>query len=190
MNRKLKIQAGSSRKSAYDLRSHISDATQRHTLAIQCDNEAGVLARVVGLFSGRGYNIESLTVAEVDHEGHRSRITIVTKGKNAVIEQIKAQLRRLVPVHQVTDLTEDGPSVERELALLKVRGVGEKRVEALRLADIFRAKVVDSTLESFVFELTGTPEKIDAFADLMRPLVLCEIARTGVVGIRRGEDTE
>ena len=187
MNDKLNIKAGSSRKSAYDLRSHIDDALERHTLAILCDNEAGVLARVVGLFSGRGYNIESLTVAEVDHAGHQSRITVVTTGKLAVIEQIKAQLGRLVPVHHVTDLTVEGPSVERELALLKVCGVGEKRVEALRLADIFRAKVVDSTLGSFTFELTGTPEKIDAFAELMRPLALCEIARTGVAAIRRGE---
>ena len=160
---------------------------ERHTLAIIVDNEAGVLARVIGLFAGRGYNIESLTVAEVDHEGHRSRITIVTTGTPSVIDQIEAQLGRIVPVHEVHDLTTEGPSVERELALFKVAGAGEARIEALRLAEIFRANVVDSTLESFVFEITGTPEKIDAFADLMRPLGLLEMARTGVAALSRGE---
>jgi acetolactate synthase-1/3 small subunit len=133
------------------------------------DNEAGFLARVIGLFSGRGYNIDSLTVAEVDHKGHKSRITVVTRGTESVIDQIKAQLGRIVPVHEVKDLTVEGSPVERELALIKVSGTGDKRIEALRLAEIFRANVVDSTLESFVFEITGTPEKIDAFADLMRP---------------------
>ena len=182
----LKIKKGSSRKSAYDLRDPNSDIIERHTLACVVDNEAGVLARVIGLFSGRGYNIESLTVAEVDHEGHLSRITIVTTGTPAVIEQIKAQLGRIVPVHDVHDLTVEGPAVERELALLKVEGAGDKRVEALRLADIFRANVVDSTLDSFVFEITGTTEKIDAFAELMRPLGLCEVARTGVAALPRG----
>ncbi len=182
----LRIKSGTSRKSAYDLRSPVIEDHETHTLAIIVDNEAGVLARVVGLFSGRGYNIESLTVAEVDHEGHVSRITIVTNGKPAVIEQIKNQLGRIVSVRKVLDLTTEGPSVERELALLKVKGKGQNRVEALRLADIFRAKVVDSTLESFTFELTGPPDKIDAFADLVRPLKLVEIARTGVVGISRG----
>ncbi|HHL22834.1 MAG TPA: acetolactate synthase small subunit, partial [Aliiroseovarius sp.] len=151
------------------------------------DNEAGVLARVIGLFSGRGYNIDSLTVAEIDHLGHQSRITIVTTGTPAVIEQIKAQLGRIVPVHEVHDLTVEGPAVERELALLKVAGTGEKRVEALRLADIFRTNVVDSTLTSFTFEITGTPEKIDAFTDLMRPLGLTEIARTGVAALPRSD---
>jgi acetolactate synthase-1/3 small subunit len=150
------------------------------------DNEAGVLARVIGLFSGRGYNIDSLTVAEVDHQGQLSRITIVTTGTPQVIEQIKAQLSRIVPVHEVRDLTVEGQSVERELALIKVSGNGEKRVEALRLADIFRANVVDSTLDSFVFQITGTIEKVDAFADLMRPLGLTEIARTGVAALSRG----
>ena len=159
---------------------------ESHTLAIVVDNEAGVLARVIGLFSGRGYNIDSLTVAEIDHKGHRSRITIVTSGTPQVIEQIKAQLGRIVPVHEVHDLTVEGASVERELALFKVAGNGDKRVEALRLADIFRANVVDSTLESFVFQLTGTPDKIDAFAELMQPLGLREIARTGVAAISRG----
>ena len=182
----LKIKKGSSRKSAYDLRDPNSDIIERHTLACVVDNEAGVLASVIGLFSGRGYNIESLTVAEVDHEGHLSRITIVTTGTPAVIEQIKAQLGRIVPVHEVHDLTVEGPAVERELALLKVEGAGDKRVEALRLADIFRANVVDSTLDSFVFEITGTTEKIDAFAELMRPLGLCEVARTGVAALPRG----
>ncbi|MCP5086383.1 MAG: acetolactate synthase small subunit [Rhodobacteraceae bacterium] len=182
----LSLKKGISRKSAYDLRSLYGDEIESHTLAVIVDNEAGVLARVIGLFSGRGYNIESLTVAEVDHEGHRSRITVVTIGTPAVIEQIKAQLGRLVPVHDVHDLTVEGPSVERELALIKVNGVGEKRVEAMRTADVFRATVVDSTLESFVFEITGAPEKIDAFVDLMRPLGVSEVARTGVAAITRG----
>ncbi len=186
----LKIKKGSSKHSAYDLRDPHSEVQERHTLAVVVDNEAGVLARVIGLFSGRGYNIESLTVAEVDHTGHRSRITVVTTGTPAVIEQIKAQLERMVPVHEVMDLTVAGPAIERELALLKVAGTGEKRVEALRLADIFRANAVDSTLESFVFELTGTPEKIDAFADLMRPLGLVEVARTGVAAIARGASAD
>lgn len=182
----LKIKKGTSRHSAYDLRDPNSDVIESHTLAVLVDNEAGVLARVIGLFSGRGYNIDSLTVAEVDHTGHRSRITIVTRGTPAVIEQIKAQLGRIVPVHEVHDLTVEGRTVERELALFKVAGDGEKRVEALRLADIFRANAVDSTLTSFVFEITGTPEKIEAFAELMRPLGLVEVARTGVAALGRG----
>ena len=183
----LKLKKGSTSHSAYNLRPTFSDTIEQHTLAVVVDNEAGVLARVIGLFSGRGYNIESLTVAEVDHTGKRSRITIVTRGTPQVIEQIKAQLGRIVPVHQVNDLTVEGPTVERELALIKVSGDGDKRVEALRLADIFRAKVVDSTLSSFTFELTGTPDKIDAFAELMRPLGLAELARTGVAALSRGE---
>ena len=183
---KLALKKGSSRKSAYNLRSTLSDVIETHTIAVLVDNESGVLARVIGLFAGRGYNIESLTVAEVDHTGHLSRITIVTTGTPAVIEQIKAQLARIVPVHEVHDLTVEGPSVERELAIVKVAGTGDKRVEALRLADIFRASVVDTTLESFVFEITGTPDKIDAFVDLMRPLGLVEIARTGVAAMSRG----
>ena len=181
----LRIKKGSSSHSAYDLRDYHETAIERHTLAVVVDNEAGVLARVIGLFSGRGYNIESLTVAEIDHTGHRSRITIVTAGTPSVIEQIKAQLGRIVPVHEVHDLTVEGPSVERELGLFKVAGTGEKRVEALRLADIFRANVVDSTLESFVFEITGTSEKIDAFVELMTPLGLIEVARTGVAALSR-----
>ena len=185
----LKIKKGSTKHSAYNLRANFSDEIETHTLAVIVDNEAGVLARVIGLFSGRGYNIESLTVAEVDHQGHLSRITIVTTGTPAVIEQIKAQLGRIVPVHEVHDLTVEGAAVERELALIKVAGSGDKRVEALRLADIFRAQVVDSTLDSFVFQITGTPDKIDAFADLMRPLGLTEMARTGVAALSRGMET-
>ena len=183
----LKIKKGSSKHSAYNLRPTFSDVDETHTLAVLVDNEAGVLARVIGLFAGRGYNIESLTVAEIDHEGNRSRITIVTTGTPQIIEQIKAQLGRIVPVHEVHDLTVEGPSVERELALLRVNGTGEKRVEALRIADIFRASVVDSTLQSFVFQITGASEKIEAFAELLRPLGLTEIARTGVAALSRGD---
>jgi acetolactate synthase-1/3 small subunit len=182
----LNIEQGSSSHSAYDLRSHMSDEVETHTLAVLVQNEAGVLARVIGLFSGRGYNIESLTVAEVDHEGGRSRITIVTSGTPQVIQQIKMQLERMVPVHEVSDLTVEGPFVSRELALIKVVAKGEHRVEALRIAEIFRANVVDSTLESFVFEITGTPEKVDAFTELMRPLGDVRLARTGVAAIARG----
>ncbi|MBY6081472.1 MULTISPECIES: acetolactate synthase small subunit [Ruegeria] len=182
----LHIKKGSTRHSAYNLRPTFSDVQERHTIAVLVENEPGVLARVIGLFSGRGYNIESLTVAEVDHTGHLSRITIVTTGTPQVIEQIKAQLGRIVPVHDVHDLTVEGPSVERELAIIKVVGEGDKRVEALRLADIFRANVVDSTLNSFIFEITGAPDKIDAFADLMRPLGSVEVARTGVAALLRG----
>jgi acetolactate synthase I/III small subunit len=182
----LQIKKGATKHSAYNLRATFSDTQERHTIAVLVENEPGVLARVIGLFSGRGYNIESLTVAEVDHTGHLSRITIVTTGTPQVIEQIKAQLGRIVSVHDVHDLTVEGPSVERELAMFKVIGDGEKRVEALRLADIFRANVVDSTLNSFVFEITGAPEKIDAFADLMRPLGLSEMARTGIAALLRG----
>ena len=160
---------------------------EKHTIAVLVANEAGVLARVIGLFSGRGYNIESLTVAEVDAAKALSRITIVTSGTPQIIEQIKAQLRRLVPIHKVSDLTVDGPSVERELALVKVVASGEKRVESLRIAQVFRAGVVDSTNKSFVFEITGSTEKLDAFINLMGPLGLKDISRTGVVAIARGE---
>ncbi len=159
---------------------------EKHTVAVLVDNEPGVLARVIGLFSGRGYNIESLTVAEVDRQRQLSRITIVTSGTPMIIEQIKAQLARLVPVHAVRDLTDEGPSVERELALIKVTGAGEKRIESLRLADIFRARVIDSTIESFVFEMTGSTEKLNAFINLMEPLGLVDVSRTGVVAISRG----
>ncbi len=164
-----------------------ADSTETHIIAVLVDNEAGVLARVIGLFSGRGYNIDSLTVAEVDPEAGRSRITVVTSGTPQVIEQIKAQLGRLVPVHKVSDLTDEGPHVGRELALVKVKGRGEKRVESLRIADVFRAGVVDSTSQSFVFEITGATEKIDAFVRLMEPLGLVDVCRTGVVAIARGE---
>jgi acetolactate synthase-1/3 small subunit len=158
----------------------------RHVLSALVDNEAGVLARVTGLFSGRGYNIESLTVSEVDRDRQLSRINLVTSGTRQVVEQIKAQLKRLVPIHVVRDLTDDGPSVARELALVKVAGVGDKRVEALRIGDIFRANVVDSTTSSFVFEVVGNTEKVDAFIDLMKPLGLVEVSRTGVAAIARG----
>jgi acetolactate synthase-1/3 small subunit len=161
-------------------------ALRRHVISVLVENEPGVLARVIGLFSGRGYNIDSLTVAEVDAEKNLSRITVVTSGTAMVIEQIKAQLDRLVPVYRVVDLTEDGPHVARELALIKVAGTGDPRVEALRLADVFRARVVDATTESFVFEMTGAPDKIEAFVALMRPLGLIELARTGVAAIARG----
>ncbi|MCH9019794.1 MAG: acetolactate synthase small subunit [Proteobacteria bacterium] len=167
-------------------RESVAEPGASHTIAILVDNEAGVLARVVGLFSGRGYNIDSLTVAEVDPEETLSRITIVTSGTPMVIEQIKAQLDRLVPVHKVSDLTIEGPHVERELALIKMSGTGEKRVESLRIADIFRARVVDSTSESFVFEMTGNSAKLNAFINLMVPLGLVDVSRTGVVGISRG----
>jgi acetolactate synthase-1/3 small subunit len=159
---------------------------ESHTISVLVDNEPGILARVVGLFSGRGYNIESLTVAEVDRLESLSRITVVTSGTPMVIEQIKAQLDRLVPVHKVSDLTDEGPHVARELALIKVAGTGEKRVESLRIADIFRARVVDSTTQSFVFEVTGSTEKLDAFILLMEPLGRVEVSRTGVVAIARG----
>ncbi len=182
----LNIKTGATSHSAYDLRDPNAEVIETHTLAVVVDNESGVLARVIGLFSGRGYNIDSLTVAETDHASHLSRITVVTTGTPQVIEQIKAQLARMVPVHDVHDLTVEGPAVQRELALIKVAGKGEARIEALRLAEIFRAHVVDSTLESFVFEMTGTPDKIDSFADLMRPLGLREIARTGVAALARG----
>jgi acetolactate synthase-1/3 small subunit len=164
----------------------VPDDVERHTIAVLVDNEPGVLARVIGLFSGRGYNIESLTVAEVDRSNNLSRITVVTSGTPMIIEQIKAQLSRLVPVHKVHDLTDDGPSVEREMALIKVAGKGESRIESLRLADIFRARVVDSTTESFVFEMTGSSEKLNAFIQLMDPLGLVEVSRTGTVAIARG----
>src|SRR2546429_8414322 len=163
-----------------------SDTIERHTVAVLVDNEPGVLARVIGLFSGRGYNIESLTVAEVDRANGLSRITIVTTGTPMIIEQIKAQLSRLVPVHKIRDLTDEGPFVEREMALIKVAGQGESRIESLRLADIFRARVVDSTTESFVFEMTGSSEKLNAFIALMEPLGLVEVSRTGTVAIARG----
>lgn len=163
------------------------DILESHTLAVLVHNEPGVLARVIGLFSGRGYNIDSLTVAETDHSGHLSRITIVCSGTPQVIDQIKAQLDRMVCVQNVRDLTTDGAYVDRELALVKVVGEGDKRIEALRTADIFRARVVDSTLESFIFEITGDVEKIDAFLELMEPLGLVDVSRTGVAAIGRGK---
>ena len=166
------------------------ESIENHTIAVIVDNEPGVLARVIGLFSGRGYNIESLTVAEIDPDRRLSRITLVTSGTLMIIEQIKAQLDRLGPVHSVSDLTDEGPSVERELALIKVhtKDSKESRIESLRIADIFRARVVDSTMESFVFEVTGASGKLDAFIRLMRPLGLVDISRTGVAAIARGSE--
>ena len=172
----------------HDTKVKSSTEIERHTLTVLVDNEAGVLARVVGLFSGRGYNIDSLTVSETEHAKHLSRITIVTSGTPMVIEQIKNQLDRLVPVHRVNDLTTSGPSLERELAMVKVRGKGDHRVEALRLADAFRARVIDATTGSFVFEITGKSDKIDQFVELMLPLGLVEVSRTGVVAIGRGPE--
>ena len=166
--------------------SEMKNAPRAATIAVLVENEAGVLARVIGLFSGRGYNIDSLTVAPVDETGRISRITVVTSGTDMVIEQIKAQLDRLVPVHKVSDLTIEGPHLTRELALIKVAGRGDNRMEVLRLADAFRARVVDATTESFVLEMTGNGDKIDAFLALMRPIGLVEVSRTGAVAIARG----
>jgi acetolactate synthase I/III small subunit len=165
-----------------------SETIESHTLAVLVDNEPGVLARVIGLFSGRGYNIESLTVSETEHQRHLSRITIVTRGTPMVIEQIKNQLERLVPIHRVVDMALAGPAIERELAMVKVRGKGDNRVEALRLADAFRARVIDATAESFVFEITGGTSKIDQFIVLMLPLGLIDVSRTGIVAISRGAE--
>ena len=165
-----------------------SQQSESRTLCVLVDNEPGVLARVIGLFSGRGYNIDSLTVSETEHEKHLSRITIVTRGTPMVIEQIKNQLDRLVPVHRVVDITGAGPSLQRELAMIKVRGKGEQRMEALRLADAFRARVIDATVESFVFELTGKVDKLDQFIELMRPIGLVEVSRTGIAAMSRGPD--
>ncbi len=161
---------------------------ERHTLAVLVDNEPGILARIAGLFSGRGYNIESLTVTDVSEDESVSRITIVTAASPATLEQVIAQLDRLVPVHKVVDLTAAGPHVERELALVKVKGTGDHRIEALRLADVYRARVVDATTTSFVFEVTGGTDKIDKFVELMREVGLIEVARTGIVAIARGTE--
>jgi acetolactate synthase-1/3 small subunit len=165
-----------------------NDPVEAHTLSVLVQNEPGVLARVIGLFSGRGYNIESLTVSETESQKHVSRITIVTTGTPMVIEQIKHQLDRMVPVYRVVDMTLTGRSIERELAMVKVRGKGEQRMEALRLADAFRARVIDATNESFVFEITGASDKIESFVNLMLPLGLVEVSRTGVVAISRGPE--
>ena len=166
----------------------MSDTNMRSaTISVLVENESGVLARVIGLFSGRGYNIDSLTVAPVERDGSKSRITVVTSGTEMVIEQIKAQLGRLVPVYKVADLSKEGPHLARELALIKVVGTGNARQEALRLADAFRARVIDASTESFIFELTGATDKLDAFLDLMRPLGLAEVSRTGVAAIARGK---
>jgi acetolactate synthase-1/3 small subunit len=171
--------------SVYDL-AHEDQVENLATFAVLVDNEPGVLHRLVGLFAARGYNIESLTVAETDHNAHTSRVTIVTRGTPQVLTQIEAQLTKMVSTRHVQDVTRDPNGLERELALIKVKGTGPDRVEALRVADIFRAKVIDTTRESFVFELTGAPSKIDKFVDLMRPLGLVEVSRTGVLSIQRG----
>jgi acetolactate synthase I/III small subunit len=172
---------------------HYPDATRiepanRHTLAVIVDNEPGVLARIAGLFSGRGYNIESLTVSETEHQKHISRVTIVTTGTNAVVEQIKSHLERLVPVHRVVDLTLQGEAMERELCLVKVAGDGDYRVEALRLASAFGARTLDATLTSFVFELTGATEDIERFISLMAAVGLVEVSRTGIAAMGRGAE--
>jgi acetolactate synthase-1/3 small subunit len=164
------------------------DEVATHTLSVLVDNEPGVLARVIGLFSGRGYNIDSLTVSETEHEKHLSRITIVTKGTAMVLQQIKHQLERLVPVHRVRDLTMEGGALERELALIKVAGTGEKRIEALRLAEIFRANVIDASTSHFVFEITGRTSKIEQFISIMTSLGLVEVSRTGIAAIGRGPE--
>ena len=166
----------------------VAEKIETHTLSVIVDNEPGVLARVIGLFSGRGYNIDSLTVSETEHQKHLSRITIVTRGTPMVIEQIKNQLGRLVPIHRVVDMTTSGPSIQRELAMVKVAGTGEPRVEALRLADAFRARVIDAGTTSFIFEITGASEKIEQFIALMLPLGLVEVSRTGIAAIRRGPE--
>ncbi len=163
-------------------------AAERHVLNVIVDNEPGILAKITGMFTARGYNIDSLTVADISEDHAISRITIVTRGPEPVIDQIRAQLERLVPVHKVIDLTESGGHVERELGLIKVAGKGDNRVEALRIAELFRANVVDTTTSSFVFELTGSPEKIDSFIALMRELGLVEVGRSGIVGMVRGPE--
>ena len=174
--------------SAYDM-GHAVEAENLATFAILVDNEPGVLHRVVGLFASRGYNIESLTVAETDRAAHTSRITIVTRGTPQVLAQIEAQLQKMVSTRHVRDVSKDPNGVERELALVKVKGVGPERVEALRISEIFRAKVIDTTTQSFIFEITGASAKIDSFIDLMRPLGLVEVSRTGVLSIERGVET-
>ena len=162
------------------------EETESHTISILVDNEAGALARVIGLFSGRGYNIESLSVAEIDQDKHKSRITIVTNGSMITINKIKSQLERLVPVHSVNDLTSEGPSIEREMALIKVVCSKNDRDEVIRLSEVYRAKTVDTTQDSFIFELTGNIEKINSFVDLLRPLGLEDISRTGLAAVTRG----
>ena len=174
--------------SVYDM-AHAEEIENLATFAVLVDNEPGVLHRLVGLFAARGYNIESLTVAETDHNAHTSRVTIVTSGTPQVLAQIEAQLQKMVSTRHVVNVTVDPNGVQRELALVKVRGTGTDRVEALRIADIFRARVIDTTSQSFIFEITGAPSKIDKFTDLMRPLGLVEVSRTGVLSIERGEET-
>ena len=165
----------------------MAEPIERHVISLLDDNEPGVLARVVGLFSGRGYNIESLTVAEVESGKALSRINLVTSGSNMIIEQIKAQLDRLVPIHKVSDLTEEGAHVERELALVKILNNGEKRLQSLKLVKKYQAVVIDNELDSLVLEIVSDTEKVDSFIRVMEPLGLVEISRTGVVAILRGK---
>ncbi|MBI4921988.1 MAG: acetolactate synthase small subunit [Devosia nanyangense] len=173
--------------SAYFLAAE-TQTPERHTLSVLVDNEPGILARIAGLFSARGYNIDSLTVSETEHAKGLSRITVVTVATPKVLLQMKLQLERLIPVHKVHDLTAEGRSLERELALVKVASTGEPRAEALRLADAYRASIVDATTESFVFEITGKPSKIDSFIAIMVPLGLVEVVRTGLAAISRGAE--
>ena len=174
-------------KSAYELKGD-SSPKLRHCFAVLVDNEPGVLARVINLFAGRGYNIESLTVSTITADDSISRINIVTTGTAMVIDQIKAQLNRLVPVRSVYDLTVDGPFVSQEVVLIRVVASDHQRRESLRIADIFRATVVDTTLESFIFQMSGSTDKVDSFIELMRALGDTEIARSGVVALSRGSE--
>ncbi|HEX3016088.1 MAG TPA: acetolactate synthase small subunit [Desulfobacteria bacterium] len=154
-----------------------------HTLSVLVDNHPGVLTRVSGLFSRRGYNIESLTVCETENP-EISRMTIMVKGDDYVIEQVTKQLHKLVVVHKINDITEEA-SVERELALIKVKVRQENRVEILQTSDVFRARVVDMGRNSLTIEATGDREKIDALVKTLRPYGIVELARTGVVAIVR-----
>ena len=156
----------------------------RHILSILVENEAGALSRVSGLFSARGYNIETLTVAPTE-DATLSRMTIVTTGSDEIVEQITKQLNKLVDVVKVVDLTE-GKHIERELMLVKVRAAGKDREEIKRIADIFRGRIIDVTDKSYTIELTGTTEKLDAFIEALDRSAILETVRTGVSGIGRG----
>ena len=156
----------------------------RHTISVLVENEFGVLSRISGLFSGRGFNIESLSVAPTMEEGI-SRMTLVTSGDDRVLEQINKQLNKLISTIKVIDFTGED-FVERELALIKVNTESESRAEALRIVDIFRAKVVDVTAKSYTIEITGAPAKINALLELLRPMGIKEVVRSGPVVIGRG----
>ena len=157
----------------------------RHIISVLLENEAGALSRVSGLFSARGYNIESLTVAPTE-DATLSRMTIVTTGSDEVVEQITKQLNKLIDVVRVIDLS-DGDHIERELMLVKVRAVGKDREEMKRTTDIFRGRIIDVTDKSYTIELTGTTEKLDAFLEALDRASILETVRTGVSGIGRGE---